>query len=79
MSLSSLGKALLKHACPECGHEKEKTAAWFRAIRSYKCEVCERPVVMTYDMKLRLCARYSRKTNSPETSFATEAENHSAE
>jgi hypothetical protein len=77
MPLSRLGKALLKHACPKCGHEKEKAATWYRAIRSYKCDVCESLVVMTYDMKLKLCAQHEHRTGSPDTAPPDDASNRS--
>jgi transposase-like protein len=77
MSLSSLGKVLLKHACPQCGHELEKSATWFRAIRSYKCETCKSLIVMTYDMKLKLCAQYEHRRGSPDTLPSTDASNRS--
>ena len=75
MPLPRLGKLLLKHACPKCGSEKVKSASWFCAIGSYKCERCKKTVVMTYDMKLRLYARYAHQTSDPDALPSTEASN----
>jgi len=59
MSLPRLQNVMLKHNCPDCGHGRVKPGSWFRAIRQYKCEGCGSTVVVTYDMKLRLHARYA--------------------
>ena len=52
-------RILLSHACPHCGHQFQRTGAWFKAADQYRCEPCRQEVRLTYRDKVKLFRDHS--------------------
>ena len=57
----ALHDTMLTHECPHCAKQLEKPGGYFLRIRQYHCRSCQQPVLLTYEDKLKLFDKHTRR------------------